>query len=102
MAPPTIKAKRRRAALRPASRRKVGADTDLRTGSAAPSELSAQRLQAIIGFEVRSLRKSIDLTVAALGAAAGISGGLLSKIENGSIAPSLATLEALAGALNVP
>jgi transcriptional regulator with XRE-family HTH domain len=27
---------------------------------------------------------------------------LLSKIENGSIAPSLATLEALAGALNVP
>jgi transcriptional regulator with XRE-family HTH domain len=88
---------------RPA-RRRTAADTDtgLRTGSAAPSELSARPLEASIGFEVRRLRKSIDLTVADLGAAAGISAGMLSKIENGSISPSLGTLDALAKALNVP
>lgn len=81
---------------------KIDADTGLRTGSAAPSELSARPLEASIGFEVRRLRKSIDLTVADLGAAAGISAGMLSKIENGSISPSLGTLNALAKALNVP
>jgi len=78
------------------------ADTGLRTGSAAPRELSARPLEASIGFEVRRLRKSIDLTVADLGAAAGISAGMLSKIENGTISPSLGTLGALAKALNVP
>ncbi len=56
------------------------ADTSLLTGSEAPSEVSARPLEASIGFEVRRLRKSIDLTVAELGAAAGISAGMLSKI----------------------
>jgi transcriptional regulator with XRE-family HTH domain len=83
-------------------RLKSNADTGLRTGSTAPSELSARPLEASIGFEVRRMRKSIDLTVAELGAAAGISAGMLSKIENGSISPSLGTLDALARALNVP
>ncbi len=78
------------------------ADTGLRTGSAAPSELSVRPLEASIGLEVRRLRKAIDLTVTELGAAAGISAGMLSKIENGSISPSLGTLDALAKALNVP
>jgi transcriptional regulator with XRE-family HTH domain len=59
-------------------------------------------LEAEIGIEVRRLRKDLDLTVAELGSAAGISTGMLSKIENGSISPSLATLDALARALNVP
>src|SRR6202040_1866651 len=71
---------------RPPRRAKADADTEPGTGSAAPSELSARTLEASIGFEVRRLRKSIDLTVADLGAAAGISAGMLSKIENGSIA----------------
>jgi transcriptional regulator with XRE-family HTH domain len=78
-------------------------DTDLRTGSAAPpDDLTPQTLEAGIGAEVRRLRKSLDLTVSELGLAAGISGGMLSKIENGAISPSLATLKALAAALNVP
>jgi transcriptional regulator with XRE-family HTH domain len=77
------------------------ADTGPRTGSAAPCELFARPLEASIGFEVRRLRKSFDLTVTELGAAAGISAGMLSKIENGSISPSLGTLDALAKALNV-
>lgn len=75
---------------------------NLLTGSSAPSELSTRPLEASIGLEVRRLRKSIDLTVAELGAAAGISAGMLSKIENGGISPSLDTLDALAKALNVP
>src|SRR5207302_10375897 len=84
--------------------RKVEADGDggLRTGSSAPSEIAPRSLEAGIGTEVRRLRKSLDLTVAELGLAAGISAGMLSKIENGAISPSLATLDALAKALNVP
>jgi transcriptional regulator with XRE-family HTH domain len=76
-------------------------DNDLRTGSSAPTELPRRTLEEEIGTEVRRLRKSLDLTVAELGAAAGISAGMLSKIENGAISPSLATLGALAHALNV-
>ena len=78
------------------------ADADLRTGSLAPAEPAARSLESGIGAEVRRLRKSLDLTVTELGVAAGISSGMLSKIENGAISPSLATLDALAKALNVP
>ena len=83
-------------------RRSARAEADLRTGSLAPHEVASPTLEAGIGAEVRRLRKSLDLTVAELGLAAGISAGMLSKIENGAISPSLATLEALAKALNVP
>ncbi len=72
-----------------------------RTGSLAPSDV-APSLEAGIGAEVRRLRKDLDLTVAELGAAAGISTGMLSKIENGSTKASVVTLSALARALNVP
>lgn len=85
---------------KPAGRQRSAA-TDLRTGSHAPRE-AARSLEAEIGAEVRRLRKTLDLTVAELGGAAGISTGMLSKIENGSISPSLATLDALSAALNVP
>lgn len=81
---------------------KPEADSDLHTGSSAPLESAARSLEAGIGGEVRRLRKSLDLTVAELGVAAGISAGMLSKIENAAISPSLATLDALAKSLNVP
>jgi transcriptional regulator with XRE-family HTH domain len=74
---------------------------DLRTGSRAPNEV-IRSLESEIGTEVRKLRKELDLTVAELGAGANISTGMLSKIENGSISPSLGTLNSLANALNVP
>ena len=77
-------------------------EKELRTGSSAPHEPPARTLEAGIGAEIRRLRKSLDLTVAELGVAAGISTGMLSKIENGGTSPSLATLDALAKALNVP
>ena len=76
-------------------------ESELRTGSAAP-EAAPSSIEASIGSEVRRLRKSLDLTVAGLAAAAGISTGMLSKIENGGISASLASLDALAKALNVP
>src|SRR5215472_2543031 len=90
--PKAPKAARARKAAR------AGGDADLRTGSLAPHDAMPATLEASIGAEVRRLRKSLDLTVAELGVGAGISAGMLSKIENGAISPSLATLEAL----NVP
>jgi transcriptional regulator with XRE-family HTH domain len=74
---------------------------DLHTGSLAPAQLPSRSVEEQIGTEVRRLRKALDLTVAELGTAAGISAGMLSKIENGTISPSLGTLAALAKALNV-
>jgi len=85
--------------LRP---REPAPDASLPTGSQAPTELSARPLETILGLEVRRLRKSIGLTITELGAAAGISPGMISKIENGSKSPSLRTLYALAKAVNVP
>jgi len=55
-----------------------------------------------IGREVRAFRLKLDMTVTELAKQAGLSPGMLSKIENGVTSPSLATLRALAGALHVP
>lgn len=74
---------------------------DLSTGSLAPTDLRPRSVEEEIGIAVRRLRKGLDLTVSELCAAAGISVGMLSKIENGTISPSLSTIGALAKALNV-
>ncbi|MCK0198669.1 XRE family transcriptional regulator [Ancylobacter sp. 6x-1] len=74
---------------------------DLHTGSGAPD--SGQRtLEQALGLQVRSIRRRLELTVSDLASAAGISVGMLSKIENGLISPSLGTLQSIAGALNAP
>ena len=78
------------------------AHNDLKTGSSAPVELPQRSLEAGIGTEVHRLRKSLDITMSELAGASGVSAGMLSKIENGTISPSLATLKALATALHVP
>ena len=70
-----------------------------------PHSLAAGReneLEAAIGRQVRSLRRKLDMRVAELAGLAGLSSGMLSKIENGLTSPSLATLKALSTALNVP
>jgi transcriptional regulator with XRE-family HTH domain len=59
-------------------------------------------LEAAIGRQVRQFRRQLDMTLVELAKQAGVSRGMLSKIENGMTSPSLATLRALAGALNVP
>ncbi|MGU3493103.1 helix-turn-helix domain-containing protein [Xanthobacteraceae bacterium A53D] len=75
--------------------------TSYTTGSGAP-EPGAASLEEALGIQVRAVRRQLDLTVSDLASAAGISVGMLSKIENGQISPSLSTLKAVARALNVP
>jgi len=76
-------------------------DEELLTGSLAPADKRILSIEEEIGAQVRRFRRAMDLTVAQLGMNAGISAGMLSKIENGTISPSLSTLSALAKALNV-
>ena len=71
------------------------------TGSNAPTTGELQ-LEVSIGRRVRLLRQRLQLTATELAAEAGLSPGMLSKIENGGTSPSLATLQGLARALNVP
>lgn len=59
-------------------------------------------LEVWIGAQVKSLRSALGMTMAELSKATSISVGMLSKIENGQTSPSLATLQALATALNIP
>ena len=75
--------------------------TDLATGSTAPVE-SPRTLERALGLQIRLLRRERDLSVGDLSGAAGISMGMVSKIENGQISPSLSTINAVATALNVP
>ncbi|HSI39385.1 MAG TPA: XRE family transcriptional regulator [Xanthobacteraceae bacterium] len=85
-----------------ASRREqANAADELRTGSGAPAS-DSRTLEQALGQQVRALRRELDLTVSDLASAAGISVGMLSKIENGLISPSLATIQSIAVALNVP
>ncbi len=80
--------------------RKPG-DEELLTASLAPADKRTLSIEEEIGAQVRRFRRAMELTVAQLGMNAGISAGMLSKIENGTISPSLSTLSALAKALNV-
>ena len=63
---------------------------------------SARHLEEAIGREVKSYREKMGLTISELAKAAGMSAGMLSKIENGATSPSLSTLQALAKALQIP
>lgn len=61
-----------------------------------------KNLEVAIGRQVRELRKRQRMTGSELANQARLSVGMLSKIENGVISPSLATLQTLANALGVP
>jgi transcriptional regulator with XRE-family HTH domain len=74
---------------------------EYRTGSNAPQD-GERSLERALGAKIRMIRRERDQSVADLSAAAKISAGMLSKIENGQISPSLSTLQSIAGALNVP
>ena len=63
---------------------------------------SGNLLEESIGREVRSLREQLGMTISRLAKSAHMSGGMLSKIENGSTSPSLSSLQALSHALHVP
>ncbi len=80
------------------------AETDLAeaAASAAAGNARDNRLEVAIGRQVRAFRRQLDMTVVEAAKRAGMSPGMLSKIENGMTSPSLATLRALSQALNVP
>jgi transcriptional regulator with XRE-family HTH domain len=65
-------------------------------------EARDNQLELAIGTQVRQFRQDLHMTVAEVAKMAGLSPGMLSKIENGMTSPSLATLRALSQALNVP
>ena len=64
--------------------------------------LSAEQVCEVVGERVRAIRRDLGLTMAQFAEAAGVSIGMLSKIEHGRTAPSIATLSRLARAGNVP
>jgi transcriptional regulator with XRE-family HTH domain len=67
------------------------------------SEASDGRfLEEAIGREVKRYREKTGLTISELAKASGMSAGMLSKIENGATSPSLASLQALSSALQIP
>ncbi|GAA6201234.1 XRE family transcriptional regulator [Aquicoccus sp. SU-CL01552] len=77
-------------------------DAALRQNPHAVKEQREKNLEVAIGRQVRDLRKRQRMTGADLADRTGLSVGMLSKIENGLISPSLKTISALAHALRVP
>jgi transcriptional regulator with XRE-family HTH domain len=55
-----------------------------------------------IGATVRRLRSSMGLTLGEVAKRSNVSAGMLSRLENGDVSPSLETLGALTAALGVP
>ncbi|WP_070987983.1 helix-turn-helix domain-containing protein [Halofilum ochraceum] len=64
--------------------------------------VASRDLEKYVGAEIRRHRRRADLTIVALAQRAGLSQGMMSKIENGQTSPSLSTLSALADALGTP
>jgi transcriptional regulator with XRE-family HTH domain len=81
--------------------RKDRVEERLETGSGAP-RMAERTLEEAIGAQIRLNRKRLGITGGDLAAAARLSPGMLSKIENGQISPSLSTLQSVARALNQP
>jgi DNA-binding XRE family transcriptional regulator len=69
-----------------------------RPGAVAPNGKSLDRF---LGNVIRDLRLKDNLTIAEVAAQAGISRGMVSKIENGQVSTSLETLSKIAQALGV-
>ncbi len=61
-----------------------------------------KQIEVAVGQTVKRLRLARGKTVTSLSAQAGISQAMISRIERGQVSPSLATLAALAEALEVP
>ena len=64
--------------------------------------MDSRQLASAVGQRVRELRRERGISLSGLAAAAGIGKGSLSELEAGTRNPTLATLYALAGPLQVP
>ncbi len=69
--------------------------------AAAQKPMAATDVGRLLGAVARRVRESQDLTLTDVAASAGISAGMLSRLETGHVTPSLETLVALADALGV-
>src|ERR1700692_2140467 len=69
--------------------------------SAAVAAAASGHVGRQLGAVARRVRESQDLTLTDVATSAGISAGMLSRLETGHVTPSLDTLVALAGALGV-
>ena len=85
---------------RPSGGRRAQSKLDFQDPHSVESRRNS--LESAIGREVRDFRRKLTMTVAELATVAGMSTGMLSKIENGQTSPSLATLQELSKALQVP
>ena len=63
-----------------------------KTAEPARAERADKHLMEALGAQVKALRQSLSITASEVAQAAGLSVAMLSKIENGQTAPSLATL----------
>ena len=71
-----------------------------KAGEGRPQEGAAgSNIAARVGASARRLRLAQGLTLAELAQSAGISAGMLSRLETGDVSPSLETLAALSAAL---
>src|SRR5258708_17962832 len=69
--------------------------------SAAVAAVASGNVGRQLGAVARRVRESQDLTLTDVATSAGISAGMLSRLETGHVTPSLETLVALAGAPGV-
>src|ERR1700687_6429324 len=69
--------------------------------SAAVAATASGNVGRQLGAVARRVRESQDLTLTDVATSAGISAGMLSRLETGHVTASLETLVALAGALGV-
>ncbi len=65
-------------------------------------EEGERQLEVAVGSQIRIFRQQLKMTVDEVAKQAGLSQGMLSKIERGVTAPSLRTLYTLTRVLNVP
>lgn len=70
------------------------------SGRATPDE--NESVDLAVGRALHHTRQNRGLTIKALGERAQISPGMISRIENGQVSPSLSSLTALAEALEIP
>ena len=61
-----------------------------------------QSVDQAVGTALKDVRQSNGLTIRDLAEGAGVSMAMISRIENGQVSPSLATLESLSEAAGVP
>ncbi len=66
------------------------------------SKLTPEEVNHVIGERVRGARQDLGLTMERFAEEAGLSLGMLSKIENGQTSPSLTTLTSLSNAAGIP